>query len=168
MKTNHLNSSPIKRINKKFLFATVFCSLTAANVIAGTQSATVQVSATVGTVAGACTVTIGSLAFGSYSGVEVEAALEFGVDCGQQAIPWSLVFDGGGTGDSSNRAMLGALQGGSLTYQLTDASLVPITNTPFSVTGDLAYNPYIRGVIESGQTVPDDSYADSINVTLTF
>ena len=169
MKTNHLNNSPIKWVNKKKFFAAVLCSLTASTAFSGTDAATVNVSATVGTVA-SCTVIMGDISFGAYSGVEIATTLSLGIDCGGTPIPWELMLDGGQTGSGINRVMLGSNQGGTLGYQIyfDAAHTSPVGEFPFGASWEIPFQPYFYSLLPGGQAVPNDTYSDIINVTLTF
>ena len=169
MKTNHLSNNPIKRVNKKLIFATVLCSLTASTAFSGTDTAAVNVSATVGTVAN-CTVTMGDISFGAYSGADIATTLSLGIDCGGTPIPWELMLDGGQTGSGINRVMLGANQGGVLGYEIyTDPGHIsPVGEFPFAGSWEIPFQPYYHALLPGGQQVPNDTYSDVINVTLTF
>lgn len=170
MKTNHLNNNPIKRVNKKLFFAAVLCSLMTSTAFSGTDTATVNVSATVGAVANNCTVTLGDISFGAYTGADIATTLSLGVDCGGVELPWDLLLDGGQSGDDNNRAMLGTTQGGSLSYQvyLDPSHTTAIAGGPVAALGEVPFQPAFYALLPGGQAVPNDTYSDIINVTLTF
>lgn len=137
---------------------------------AGTDTDILTVTATV---LSACSLSGGTLSFGSYTSgqtanLDVTGVINY-VNCSGSL---TFALDGGLSGNANARQMQ---QGANrLTYQIyrnavrnavwgtgADAQGVVLVGTQSgSVT--------VYGRIPSGQVVPDGAYADTVNVTLTF
>lgn len=144
---------------------------------AGTATASLSVSATV---AANCTITAGTLAFGSYDPVVANASTDlsgsgtFTVACTKSA---SGVYVGLGLGANASGSTRRMISGANyLTYELyKDNSASPTVWGNTSTTG-MSYSPTsktattltVYGKVTAGQDVAVGSYTDTVVMTVNF
>lgn len=170
--------------------AALAAGLTNTAVAAGTASSNLTVTATV---AQTCTITAGTLAFGSYDPVSTNSAT--GSDLTASASAISVTCSSGSTGitvglglgsnaSGSTRQMLNGAAN-YLTYELYLPSAMTAgagctfpgttvwnsTNllTPPDTTWDNAAHSFnVCGTVAKGQTAPAGSYTDTVSATVNF
>ena len=139
------------------------------------QAATATGNMTVtATVAGACTVTGSTLAFGAYVSAAVDAATTMTVNC-TTSTPYTIALNAGaGTGATTTvrKMMTGA---NILDYALfRDAArtlnwgIVTGTDTVAGTGTGANQTVNVFGRITAGQIVAAGSYSDTVGITLTF
>ena len=135
--------------------------------LAATTSTTFQVTATV---AATCSVSAGTLAFGSYVGNQLDAENTLTVTC-TTGTTYDITLDNGAQPSGSQRRMISA---GSnyLNYDLyttTGRTVLWQGATAVSDTGDATAQSHpVYGRIPAGQNPPATTYADTISVTVTY
>lgn len=143
---------------------------------AGTQSATMGVSATV---TANCTISTTPVAFGSVntlSGANVDANGTVTVSCTAGA-PWTLSADAGGGSGATMAVRRMTFGANTLNYTIhTTAGHGTVWGNGTSSTATIggtgtgaAQSVTVYGRVFSGQTgVPAGSYSDTVNVTVTY
>ena len=135
-----------------------------------------SVSTTVSSmVAAICTVSAGSLGFGSYSGTAVDATASVSVNCSNGA-PYSIVMGGGNNQSGSLRRMAGPA-GNFLGYQLFRDSArslawgdnsAQLGATRGGTGSGTAQSISVYGRIPGGQNPVPGSYSDTVLVTVDY
>ncbi|WP_207459050.1 spore coat U domain-containing protein [Azospirillum sp. SYSU D00513] len=139
----------------------------AAPAMAGTASGTLSVSATV---AATCNVSSGSIDFGTYTpSANTDQTSAVSVTC-TAGTTYTVELGAGGNAADQARRMAGS--GSHLTYELySDSSRSLVWNATNKVTGTgigSAQSIPVYGRIPSGQSVPAGSYADSVQILVTY
>jgi len=136
-----------------------------------TQTATFLVSATV---EGTCTITATPLAFGIYTGTQLQNTSTVSVNC-TGGTTYSVGLNGGLTGTVTARKMTGQFtNGNSLAYTLTSVGYAGTNwgnTSPTWVTGTgsgIAQPLTVYGTIAAGTPPPADAYTDTITATVTY
>jgi spore coat protein U-like protein len=139
---------------------------------AATTTGTFTVSSTV---TATCSVSAGNLAFGSYTGAQVDATSTITVTC-TNGSPYKIGLDAGtGSGATvSTRKMTSG--GNTLNYSLySDAgrttnwgNTVGVDTLDTGTGSGSAQNVTVYGRIPASQLSPAGSYSDTITVTITF
>jgi spore coat protein U-like protein len=147
--------------------------LTSTPAFAGTLTTTLNVTASVVT---ACSISGGTLAFGTYTGAEIDQTATLTVICTSQG-PYSIGLSKGlGNGAStSNRWMTGATHNEPLYYALylnayhgTNWDDYNGTNVySGNGTGSSQTIP-VYGVLAANTPLVTDTYSDTITVTITY
>lgn len=127
-----------------------------------------------GSVAANCTVSAGTLGFGSYSGSQVNATASVSVNCSNGAA-YQVGMSGGSNLNGTTRRMAGPLSS-FLTYQLYSNSLRTVAwgdgsalGARVSGTGSgAAQTLTVYGRIPAGQSPAAGSYSDSVVVTVEY
>ncbi|HEX8655563.1 MAG TPA: spore coat U domain-containing protein [Allosphingosinicella sp.] len=144
--------------------------------MAGTQNATMNVSATV---TANCTISTTPIAFGSVntlSGNNVDANGTVSVTC-TNGSPWTLSADAGGGSGATMATRRMTAGGNTLNYTIhTTAGHGTVWGDGTATTATIgntgtgsAQTITVYGRVFSGQTgVPAGSYADTVNVTVTY
>jgi spore coat protein U-like protein len=151
--------------------AQVNVSLYNGNTLAATQQMTVQA-----TVAGACEIVPGALAFGNYDAIGTHASSpldaqgQIGVRCTRNT-PYAVGLDFGANGSGSTRQM--ANGAARLTYELYSDPTRMTVWTPSATLGGTAGNiadiPLpVYGRIPPAQIVQGGPYQDTVIATVTF
>ena len=126
-------------------------------------------------VAAICTISAGTLGFGSYSGATLDAAAAVGVNCSNGA-PYYVALGGGNNQSGSLRRMAGPV-GNLLSYQLysDSARLTPWGDGSAQLgarrggTGSgAAQSLSVYGRIPAAQSPAAGSYSDSVVVTIEY
>jgi spore coat protein U-like protein len=148
-------------------------ALAPAMALAGTSTDTLAVSATVQT---SCALNGGTMSFGQYlsgqaTDLDVEGTINY-ANCPVGTLTFEL--DGGQSGDVNARAMKSG-SSDTLSYQLYKTS---VRNAVWGMGANAQTQQIIEqtptgsinvyGRIPKGQTVAAGSYADTVNITLTF
>ena len=139
----------------------------AAPAMAGTATGTLSVSATV---AATCNVSSGSIDFGTYTpSSDANQTSAVSVTC-TAGTNYTVELGAGGNPSGQARRMAGA--GSHLTYELySDTGRSVIWNDSNKVAGTgsgSAQSILVYGRIPSGQSVPAGSYADSVQILVTY
>jgi len=129
------------------------------------------------TVAGTCTLSTNTLAFGTYtpSGAALAGSTTVVATC-TNTTPWTLSFNGGSTSGGTIAQRLMANGAATLKYNLytsaADTSLLGDgTSSSVTLTGTgtgAAQTSTIYGLIPTGQYVTIGSYSDTITATISY
>lgn len=147
--------------------------------IAGTSTSNMNVSATVTT---SCSISAGSLAFGSYdavTGAAVQGTAALSVACTKGATAQITLGQGSqaGTGSSDIAPLRRMKDSGTnyLSYSLFQDSArttvwgnTSVTGASYLSAGSAATTITVYGTIGATQDVPAGSYTDSVVATVTF
>ena len=138
-------------------------------VLAATATGNMVVTATV---LDTCVLVVPPLAFGNYSGTQLDAQSDVLVTC-TGTTAWTVDIDGGGAADIANRVMTGATD--TLGYQLyNDAGRSVIFGdgtTGSTVTGTglgTAQTVSVYGRIPADNFADIGAYTDTVTVTVTY
>jgi spore coat protein U-like protein len=154
------------------LVAVLVCSVPSNMAQAATATTTFSVTATV---AATCTVTATNLAFGSYTGVPVNATSTVSVTC-TNTTPYNVGLDAGTSPGATvtTRKMTGP-GGATLGYALYQDSAHSInwgntvgTNTESGTGNGSPQALTVYGQVPAGQFVSPGAYTDTITATVTY
>ena len=122
-------------------------------------------------VGGECTVTGGTLDFGSYSGTQKDVEVPINFECNAPT-NIAISMDGGATGDPNGRQMFNGDFSSQILYELFQDSArtdlwggFPEDSADF--VNATSGNPTVFGRIPAGQSPLPGSYSDAITITLT-
>jgi len=161
----------MNKISMAGLGLAVSATMCATPAFAATATTTMSVTATV---QATCTISATTLAFGTYSGVQLDGSSTLTVNC-TNTTPYTLALDAGtGTGATvATRKMSASAQ--TLNYSLYQDSgratlFGQTTGTDTAAgTGNGGAQPLtVYGRISGGQLPTPGSYADTITATITY
>ena len=152
------------------LVASAFLVIGSPQAVAQTDTATMPVTATVES---GCSLTGGSLDFGTYtSGQSTNRDVTGRIDYANCNGTLTFELDGGGSGNVNARAM--SSDGSSLSYQLyQNSGRTDLFGTGADALSALLFEPQsgfvnVYGRIPAGQAIAAGVYSDTINITLSF
>lgn len=157
---------------RRLVLAAVLATATALPAAAGTDTDVLTISVTVQEV---CAINGSALDFGTYTGgqqadLNSQGQISY-TGCAVGTL--TIAFDGGGSGNVDARKLVSS-GGGNLAYQLyRNSARTQVWGTganaqQVQLLQPGAGNIPVYGRIPGGQTATAGSYADTVNVTLTF
>jgi spore coat protein U-like protein len=137
------------------------------------STGTLTVNASVVT---ACSITGGTLSFGTYTGPEIDQSFGFTVTCTSMG-PYSIGLSAGSgkSATTSTRSMTGTAHSASLNYALfldsahgTNWDDIGGTHMYSGTGSGSSQTVTVYGVLASGQNLVTDSYSDTIIATISY
>lgn len=152
----------------KILLATGMAAALGAPAAAATQTANLGVSANI---AGTCSIGVGSMAFGAYSGAALNGTATFTVNC-TSGIGYAISANNGNNFSTTRRLTSGA--GNFLSYSLyTEATRTTTWDTTAGHTvlgsgsgADQTITVY--GTIPATQSANTGNFSDTVTMTITY
>jgi spore coat protein U-like protein len=155
------------------LCAGALCAVGATSSSAATASANMTVTATV---QATCVVSANALAFGTYTGSQLDGSTTLSVTC-TNTTPYTVALDAGtySGATTSTRRLTGSVSGSSLGYQLySNAGRTTAwgsddgTDTVAGTGNGSAQTLNVYGRITTAQYPDPGSYSDTVVATLTY
>jgi spore coat protein U-like protein len=155
------------------LSAGVLCAISASGSSAATATANMTVTAAV---QATCIMSAGTLAFGNYTGAQVDGSTTLSVTC-TDTTDYTVSLDEGtySGATTATRRLTGSVSGSSLGYQLySNAGRTTAwgndtgTDTVDGTGNGTAQTLNVYGRITSGQYPAPGSYSDTVVATLTY